>query len=159
MTAVEGMVGAATLSMLNTSPVSLLGLMLTAGSVEERVVSTETVEENKNEEEEEEKKDEGVLLTVDDWLPVRLSVELWAIVRCARSSLFKGLDHFVHSGGNLPKELQREVSLSLILRFKGQFLYTVYILCNVEWRINHLSCTSIILYSVTGIAYNHQTNN
>ena len=48
----------------------------------------------------------------------------------------------------------REVSL----RFKDIFLYTVGILCHVEWCIRQLWCFSIILYNITSIAYNHHTD-
>ena len=45
--------------------------------------------------------------------------------------------------------------VSISLRFKGLFLYTVGILCNVEWCIIQLSCSSIILSSITSIAHDH----
>ena len=50
----------------------------------------------------------------------------------------------------MPREM---VSLSLI--FKGLFLYTSEILCNMEWCIRQLWYSSIELYNATSIAYNH----
>ena len=44
------------------------------------------------------------------------------------------------------------------LRFRGLFLYTVIVLCNVEWCIRQLLCSSIISYKITRIAYNHHTD-
>ena len=47
-----------------------------------------------------------------------------------------------------------QVSLSLSLGFKGLFLDTVGILCNLECCIRQLWCSSIILYKNTSIIYN-----
>jgi len=56
------------------------------------------------------------------------------------------------------KCMQVSLSLGLSLGFKGLFLYTVGILFNVECCIRQLSCSSIILYSITSIAYNYNTD-
>ena len=57
----------------------------------------------------------------------------------------------------LPDELAGKSSL----RFKGLFLYIVgycWQLVHVECCIKHLWCSSIILYNISSIAYNHHTN-
>jgi len=48
-----------------------------------------------------------------------------------------------------------EVSRTL----KGLFLYNVGILCNMEWCVRWLYCSSTIFYIITSISYNHHTNN
>ena len=50
--------------------------------------------------------------------------------------------------------MEPQVSLAL----KGPLLYTVGILCNAEWCIRQLWCSSTILYSITSIAFNHHTD-
>ena len=55
-------------------------------------------------------------------------------------------------GAHLP------LQVSLSLRFKGWFLFTVDILCNVEWCFRQLWCSSIIFYNITSIGYNRHTD-
>ena len=48
--------------------------------------------------------------------------------------------------------------VSLRLRFKGILLYTNRVLCNMECCIRQLWCSSVMLYNITSIAYNHYTD-
>ena len=50
------------------------------------------------------------------------------------------------------------MQVSPSLRFKGLFLYTIDVLFYVEWCIRQPRCSSIILYNITSIAYNHYTD-
>ena len=46
---------------------------------------------------------------------------------------------------------QVSLSLNLSLRLKGLYFYTVGVLCNVDWCIRQLWCSSIISYNTTSI--------
>ena len=50
------------------------------------------------------------------------------------------------------------LQVSLSLRLKGLFLYIGGVLCNVQWCIRQLQCSSNINYDITSIAYNHYTD-
>ena len=64
----------------------------------------------------------------------------------------------IHTSSEFAEAVSMQVSLSLNLGLKGILLYTACILCTVECCIRQLWCSSIMLYNITSIAYNHYTD-
>ena len=60
--------------------------------------------------------------------------------------------------GTFGMNLSPPLSVSLGLRLKGLFFLYRWCLFNVEWCIRQLWCSSIIIYNITSIAYNHYTD-
>ena len=69
---------------------------------------------------------------------------------CVRTDVTRHMNQFV--------QVSHSLSLSLILRCMGLYLYTVNVLFYVEWCIRQLLSSSIISYNITSIAYNYYTD-
>jgi HrpA-like RNA helicase len=83
-------IGGATLAMLSTTPISMFSLLLSCGALTE--VKLDSGDETPI-------SPDDVVLSIDDWIKIKMSRESAAQIHVCRNVLISALDHFVNNPG------------------------------------------------------------